>query len=66
MVVLFDLDDEEAPSPHVSHAPGLVDGKPLHHSLAATAAENGQSVQTREERANPNINGFSAALSCYP
>lgn len=68
MVVLVDLDDD-APSLHAPHASGLLNTKPLHHSLGFTAAEGEQSVHEAEildERPNPNINGFSAALSCYP
>lgn len=67
MVVILDLeDDDDAPSPLASHAPGLLNVKPLHHSLASSTAENGQDVKAAEERPNPNVNGFSAALSCYP
>lgn len=63
MAVVFDLDlDDDAPSPHASHAPDLPFVKPLHHSLTLptpAAAED-------SSRPNPNVNGFSAALSCYP
>lgn len=65
MVVVFDLDDVDEPSPHSLHAPGLIHVKPLHHSLVATA-EDEQSATEADERPNPNVNGFSAALSCYP
>ncbi|KAF1917562.1 hypothetical protein BDU57DRAFT_513884 [Ampelomyces quisqualis] len=40
--------------------------KPAHRSLAPTAVENDDAVSGSKERPNPNINGFSAALSCYP
>jgi hypothetical protein len=63
MVVIVDLDDEP-PSPHVPHAPSFHHVKPVHHSLAP--AESEDSVREAEERPNPNISGFSAALSCYP
>jgi hypothetical protein len=60
MVVLVDLDDDE---PSYEDHSGLLKAKPLHHSLA----EDVQSVPVvGDERPNPNINGFSAALSCYP
>ena len=63
MVVLVDLDDDEPPSyKNNHHTTGLMNGKSLHHSLA----EDVQSVLAVDERPNPNINGFSAALSCYP
>ncbi|KAJ4373080.1 hypothetical protein N0V83_003371 [Neocucurbitaria cava] len=66
MVVLVDLDDD-APSLHAPHGSGLLNVKPVHHSLAPTAAEgNVQEADMHDERPNPNINGFSAALSCYP
>ena len=68
MVVIVDLDDD-APSLHAPHASGgfLNNANPLHHSLASTTAKDEeQRVQGVEERPNPNINGFSAALSCYP
>jgi hypothetical protein len=61
MVVLVDLDDDEPPS-YETHTTGLMNVKPLHHCLA----EDVQSVLVVDERPNPNINGFSAALSCYP
>jgi hypothetical protein len=57
MVVLVDLDDDEPPHENI-----LLNVKPLHHSLT----EEVQSVPVVDERPNPNINGFSAALSCYP
>jgi hypothetical protein len=67
MVVLVDLDDE-APSPNVLRAPGFIDDvKPLmHRSFAPTATEDDDSALAVDDRPNPNINGFSAALSCYP
>ncbi|KAF1936766.1 hypothetical protein EJ02DRAFT_506368 [Clathrospora elynae] len=56
MVVLVDLDDD------------ALSVKPLHHSLAPPTAESAgvQRVPAADERPNPNMNGFSAALSCYP
>jgi hypothetical protein len=67
MVVLVDLDDEP-PSPNVLHAPGFIgDVKPvMHRSFAPAATEDDDSALASEDRPNPNINGFSAALSCYP
>lgn len=69
MVLLVDLDDEPASPPsHAARAAELMRNvKPVHHSLAPTVAESeGSASVAAEERANPNINGFSAALSCYP
>ncbi|KAF2873903.1 hypothetical protein BDV95DRAFT_567983 [Massariosphaeria phaeospora] len=67
MVVLLDLDDD-APDAHGSHEPSFRDMKPLHHSLAATTTTGTEPVEadTVAARPNPNVNGFSAALSCYP
>jgi hypothetical protein len=65
MVVLVDLEDD-APSPLVPRAPGLLQSvKPVHHSLAPPAESDNGGVAA-DERPNPNLNGFSAALSCYP
>ena len=66
MVVLVDLEDDEPPSLQTPHASGLLNVKPLHHSLDAPPAGGGEGTEEIEERPNPNINGFSAALSCYP
>lgn len=66
MVVLVDLEDDEAPSLQSPHASGLMNVKPLHHSLQDSATESEQRVSVADERPNPNKNGFSAALSCYP
>lgn len=66
MVVLLDLDDDVLPAylaPHTS-TPRIPDVKPLLHSLLATTTA--EEVHSTEDRPNPNINGFSAALSCYP
>lgn len=63
MVVLVDLEDEALPAylaPHTS-TPNIPDV--LHDLLASTVDEH---AKTADERPNPNINGFSAALSCYP
>ena len=34
--------------------------------VTAEAVVDETSVGAAEERPNPNVNGFSAALSCYP
>ncbi|PVI04967.1 hypothetical protein DM02DRAFT_517649 [Periconia macrospinosa] len=65
MVVIVDLDDD--PPEHGHPAPQ----KPLHHSLGAGVGIAGSDQQhggeaTADGRTNPNVNGFSAALSCYP
>jgi hypothetical protein len=60
MVVIVDL-DEDTPPAHAPHA----FRKPVHHSISdAIAAEI--SEEAAQQRPNPNVNGFSAALSCYP
>lgn len=68
MVVLVDLDDE-AIDP-------LIDLNGLHDSHGSLYRGSAVSPPQRElsegkpkvdsVRSNPNINGFSAALSCYP
>jgi hypothetical protein len=66
MVVLVDLDNGP-PFPHAPRAPGFIrDMKPVHHSLAPAVIEEHGSAPGPDERPNPNMNGFSAALSCYP
>lgn len=57
MVVLVDLDeaDDSLVKPHaLAHRPRDVD----------PSNTNGDSSSA--SRSNPNLNGFSAALSCYP
>ena len=54
MVVIVDLDAATPP------------GKPLHHSLSAATPTARGSEEAAQQRPNPNVNGFSAALSCYP
>ena len=66
MVVLVDLGDSAHPAYLAPHTltPNIPDLKPLLHDLlASTSDEHAKPV---DERSNPNINGFSAALSCYP
>jgi len=57
MVVIVDMDDTHAP--HAS-------SKPVHHSLSAAIPVARVSEEAARQRPNPNVNGFSAALSCYP
>ena len=66
MVVLVDLEDDALSAylaPHPSTR-SLPDVKPLLHDLLA--APEGEDARTADTRPNPNVNGFSAALSCYP
>ncbi|KZM24073.1 uncharacterized protein EKO05_0010264 [Ascochyta rabiei] len=66
MVVLVDLEEDGLPAylaPHTLTA-SIPDVKPLLHDLLAST--NNEHARTAGERPNPNINGFSAALSCYP
>jgi hypothetical protein len=73
MVVLVDLDEEPQDSwtsgPHLRHDDthafdNVFDGKLREQALMNTSAPLREAGQ--EERPNPNINGFSAILSCYP
>lgn len=67
MVVLLDL-DEDLSDPYVDsrHGTGFPPAR-LHGSRSTKikSLPSGASF-TGDERANPNLNGFSAALSCYP
>lgn len=66
MVVVVDLEDDTLPAylaPHVS-TPSIPDVKPSVYDLLASTVDS--HTKTADERPNPNINGFSAALSCYP
>ncbi|KAI9881491.1 MAG: hypothetical protein M1830_000054 [Pleopsidium flavum] len=69
MVVLLDL-DEDVLDPHadVKHGGGFVDfGHDLSNgALISNGKRKGIDDGKGEERENPNINGFSAALGCYP
>jgi hypothetical protein len=64
MVVLVDLEDDAATSLETPRPScGRFNVGPLYHSLDAPTEGN---VTEGDERPNPNINPFSAALSCYP
>jgi hypothetical protein len=66
MAVIVDLDGEP-PEAHPPDAAGYLSVKPLHHSLASIAADRQDDADSLDDaRPNPNVNGFSAALSCYP
>jgi hypothetical protein len=67
MAVIVDLDDEtSAAHGSSSDTSGILNVKPLHHSLVAAVDDGNERVVPVPARLNPNINGFSAALSCYP
>lgn len=77
MAIIVDLDDDasadpapaQARSPNASGFPNL---KALHHSLVSVERDEYSNDKSDSKtgsdsiRPNPNINGFSAALSCYP
>ncbi len=72
MAVFLDLDDE-AQDPHIDprfSRSGFVGLELRSHSAAADeqSAQNGtkENEEKDPERPNPNVNGFSAILSCYP
>lgn len=73
MVVLLDLDDDprlfrEGDHSVYDHFKQQLRGPLLRagntQDVRSDAA--GVEVTSEEERPNPNLNGFSAALSCYP
>lgn len=63
MVVLLDL-DEDVLDPHADgqHRGGFAD---FRTHLQIRRMKDPEAVEA-PERENPNINGFSAALGCYP
>ena len=69
MVVLLDL-DEDVPDPHVDvrHCGGFTHTRLHRRNDAVTKKPKTGILDDVEgqERDNPNINGFSAALGCYP
>lgn len=67
MVVLVDLEDSALPAYVATRlsAPSVPDVQPLLHELLAST-EKKNHAEIVDKRPNPNINGFSAALSCYP
>ncbi|KAF2704730.1 hypothetical protein K504DRAFT_460991 [Pleomassaria siparia CBS 279.74] len=66
MAVIVDLDDETPVDQSSTNASSFPSVKPLHHSLVASASGSERKTALEAVRPNPNINGFSAALSCYP
>jgi len=63
MVVLLDLDeaDVEKPSIDEQYRRRHLQGETSQAEQAATAA-----TPLEDDRVNPNVGGFSAALACYP
>lgn len=71
MVVLLDLDDDDAFDPFArpKGRQGLQTPFRLEHDSVTRETEDvepGKENTYQEDRPNPNINGFSAALGCYP
>lgn len=69
MVVLLDL-DEDVLDPHADgqHSGGFADFRPHLRDSTVHKIRRTKDPEDVEapDRANPNINGFSAALGCYP
>lgn len=64
MVVFVDLEEE---GKDVPDRDGVgVDACCPHVGQVMPNSRNQPTDEPAEERENPNINGFSAALSCYP
>lgn len=70
MVVFVDLDDDVSDDPHADpNAPCGFSSLRKHHlgnKVTAKVTANGEDDENVEERPNPNINSFSAALGAYP
>ena len=69
MVLLLDLDEDVA-DPHADVQGGGRFAEfrphPRNGTVTKTSGSGGAEDEERPARANPNINGFSAALGCYP
>ena len=65
MVVLLDLDEDDINSDRVNSKAALAFAKPYREE-SHRAQKHDDAPQDNDERPNPNINGFSAALACYP
>lgn len=80
MVVFVDLEGDDEELQDIQHSLShhaltsqhlqklrLRDGQPEHpHEDNCNSDELNNTLPAIAERLNPNINGFSAALSCYP
>lgn len=67
MVLLVDLGDE-VHDPHVDPAAanGFATLKQQLRHARTDHDDDDESQPAEDDRPNPNVNGFSAALSCYP
>ena len=65
MVVLLDL-DEDAQDPHADPSSFAFPTLQLIHGAVTTEGKTADRSDVAQERPNPNINNFSAALGCYP
>lgn len=65
MVVLLDLDDQDPSDPHPDPLRLMGYKSPIRDQVTKSSADAKPAVSVAQ-RANPNVNGFSAALSCYP
>ena len=63
MAVLLDLDEDDFDSHRVHPKTAL---SRQHQIDSNPAQKHDDANEGYNERPNPNINGFSAALACYP
>ena len=67
MVVFVDLEDDVSDDAHAGEPRGFSSFRKHHLGNPVTAKVTGNSDNGNvEERPNPNINSFSAALGAYP
>ncbi|MCJ1387988.1 hypothetical protein MMC18_000832 [Xylographa bjoerkii] len=66
MVVLLDLDEDDFDSHRVHSKTALFNSSRPHQNEPKPAQKHDDANGDKDERPNPNINGFSAALACYP
>jgi hypothetical protein len=65
MVFVLELEDDSTVSHQHFHDKHFASHPPI-QDLASQVEENGQDSKEQDERENPNINGFTASLCCYP
>jgi len=65
MVVLLDIDDQDPCDPHPDPFRLVGYTSPIRNKVTKPSIET-KSPVIFERQPNPNVNGFSAALSCYP
>ena len=66
MVVLLDLDEDDINTHRVHSETALLAFSKPYREEFNPAQKHDAANQDNDDRPNPNINSFSAALACYP